>query len=70
MPIISQAEQDALVLQALRRDVLSEVRTAPNYYEDYRCMGEHAGVVLFIHNMTMETITVNLNAPATIPAWI
>jgi len=53
-------ERDKVIKQALKADVLSQVRTAANYYEDVNYLGNFAGDVLFQHNITKQFINMPL----------
>lgn len=53
-------ERDRVIKLALKADVLSQVRTAHNYYEDVNYLGNFAGDVLFQHRITNQFINMPL----------
>lgn len=53
-------ERDRVVKIALKADVLSLVRNAPNYHEDVNYLGNFAGDIQFQHRITNEFIKMPL----------
>lgn len=59
-------EADAMILQALRRDVLSHVRTADNYYENVDFLWVQDGEAIFEHKTSMQFFTMPVKETGTI----
>ena len=58
--IVSQSMGDKLRREALRLDLMSEIRTAYNYMENFDFLGIFDGVALYQNRNTMEHIKFNV----------
>jgi len=58
--MVAEAADHKLRLRALKLDLMSQIQTADNFFEDYECCGVFEGKALYQHRRTMAHVCVPL----------